>query len=496
MDMIQTLCVSLLLPLLIFILMKKSRQNRNLRLPPGPRRLPILGNMHQLSEWPHRSLDSLAKIHGPLMYLKLGSIPVLAVSSADMAREIIKDHDLDFTGRPAGAASRKLSYGCRDIVFSPYGEYWRHIRKICVQELLSSQRVQSFRSLRQREVERMIQRVATSKGPINMSELLLSLTNSIICYAAFGTTYGGTGGRFQGIMGDSKAVIIGLGVTDFLPSLEWINDLNGYRRKLDEVFRSLDGFFEEIIEEHSDPRRPPPGHEDFIDVMLRVQKEANQGPPLSRNNIKAVIMDMFLAGTDTTFATLIWAMTEFVRNPKVMRKAQDEVRKVTEGKKKVEEDDLHKLDYLKLVLKEVLRLHPPVPLLVPRECTQLCQINGYDIPLKTRVMVNVWSIMRDPNCWDKPEEFIPERFSDASLDFRGQNFQYIPFSSGRRSCPGLSFGLATLELALASLLYSFDWSLPDGIQKEDMDMREAPGLALQKKTDLFLVATPRMEARP
>lgn len=208
-------------------------------------------------------------------------------------------------------------------------------------------------------------------------------------------------------------------------------------------------------------------------------------------NGQPLVQDMFLAGTDTTFATLTWAMTELMRNPRVMKKAQDEVRRIVGEKKKVDEEDVHQMEYLHLVLKEVLRVHPSVPLLVPRECTEQCKINGYDIPLKTRIFINLWALMRDPELWRNPDEFWPERFVDSSFDFKGQNLQYIPFGSGRRICPGIFFATATAEFALASLLHSFDWGLPHGMREEDIDMSEALGLALHKKCALHLIATPR-----
>lgn len=132
---------------------------------------------------------------------------------------------------------------------------------------------------------------------------------------------------------------------------------------------------------------------------------------------------MFLAGTDTTFATLTWAMTELMRNPRVMKKAQDEVRRIVGENKKVDEEDVHQMECLHLVLKEVLRVHPSVPLLVPRECTERCKINGYDIPLKTRIFIDVWAQMRDQELWQNPDELWPERFADSSFDFKSQNLQ-------------------------------------------------------------------------
>lgn len=291
----QTLCLSFLpLILLLFLLWKKGSQV-SFRLPPGPRRLPIIGNLHQLSELPHRSLHDLAKLHGALIYLKFGSIPVMVASSAEMVREVIKTHDLALAGRPAGMAARMLSYGCLDIFFSPSGEYWRQMRKICVQEILSVQRVQSFKLLREMEVARMIKGIAESclSGPVNMSDVLLSLTNGVICAAALGSKYGGSeksGSRFQGILGEAQTVIIGFSIADFFPSLRWINGLNGFQNKIDKIFHSLDSFFEEVIKEHLDPQRLKPEHEDFVDVLLRVQKDTSHGISLTRDHMKAIIM--------------------------------------------------------------------------------------------------------------------------------------------------------------------------------------------------------------
>ncbi|KAL5973852.1 hypothetical protein ACLOJK_030510 [Asimina triloba] len=483
----------LLLPLILLPLLWKMQISKGrLRLPPGPTKLPIIGNLHQLRGLPHRALAKVAKQHGPLSYVRFGSVPAVVVSSADMAKEVIKTHDLAFAGRPCGLASRKLSYGCLDMVFSPYGDYWRHLRKVCAQELLSVTRVQSFRSIRAREVSHMIHsiRQAAPLGPINISHVLLSLTNSIICTAAFGSKYGGSrdeNSKFQGILGESNEVIIGFSVADFFPWLEWISRVTGLEEKLDKVFRKLDCFFEMVIEEHLDPARPKPEQEDFIDVMLRVQKDASRGISLTRQHIKAVIMDMFLAGTDTTFATLLWSMTELIRHPRIMMKAQEEVRKIVGEKKSVEEEDVQQLDYLETNNKGGSQATPSVP----RECTESCSVNGYDVPIKTRLFVNVWAIMRDPEFWEDPEEFRPERFAGTDFDFTGQNFQYVPFGSGRRRCPGNSFGTANAELALASLLHCFDWELPEGMRKEDVNMDEALGLALHKKVALHLVATSR-----
>ena len=183
-------------------------------------------------------------------------------------------------------------------------------------------------------------------------------------------------------------------------------------------------------------------------------------------------------------------MAELVRKSEVMKKLQDEVRGIASGKGMVREKELNKMVYLKAVVKEVLRLHPPAPLLLPRESMEDCQIQGYDIPKKTRVLINYWAIGRDPKYWEAPEEFHPERFLDSPIDFKGNDFQFIPFGAGRRICPGLHFATSTVELALANLVHQFDWELPHGLTREEFDMAEAPGITIKKKQRLHLVATP------
>ena len=199
---------------------------------------------------------------------------------------------------------------------------------------------------------------------------------------------------------------------------------------------------------------------------------------------------MFSGGTETTSTTMEWAMAELIRNPRAMKKAQAEIRRRLKRKKNFGEADIQELSYLKLVIKESLRLHPPVPLLVPRECREQCVIDGYEIPLKTRVIINAWAIGRDPKYWEDAENFIPERFVDNPVDYKGANFELTPFGAGRRMCPGMSFGLANVEIALAQLLYHFDWYLPNGMKPEDLDMTEIFGASVMRKCQLDLVAVP------
>jgi len=197
---------------------------------------------------------------------------------------------------------------------------------------------------------------------------------------------------------------------------------------------------------------------------------------------------MLVAATDTTAATTIWAITALLKNPRVMKKVQEEIRNLGGEKDFLYEDDVQKLPYFKAVIKETLRLHLPVPLLVPRETNEPCVLEGYEIPAKTLVYVNAWAIHRDPNAWKDPDEFLPERFLDNTTDFRGQDFEFIPFGAGRRICPGIHMAIASLDLILANLLRSFDWELPAGMRKEDIDTEVLPGITQHKKNPLHVLA--------
>jgi cytochrome P450 len=200
---------------------------------------------------------------------------------------------------------------------------------------------------------------------------------------------------------------------------------------------------------------------------------------------------MFTAGGETSSWTVVWAMSEMVKNPKVMEEAQSEVRRVFDKKGFVDETEFHQLIYLKSVIKETLRLHPSLPLLLPRESRERCKINGYEIPAKTRILVNAWAIGRDPRYWIEAESFKPERFANSLIDFNGTNFEYIPFGAGRRMCPGLAFGIPNVELPLAQLLYHFDWKLPNGMKNEELDMAESFGITVGRKHDLCLIPITR-----
>ncbi|XP_042483493.1 cytochrome P450 71A1-like [Macadamia integrifolia] len=472
----------------LFIILKIARLAEKSNLPPSPPKLPLIGNLHQLGTLPYRSLRDLSHKYGPLMFMQLGSSPTLVVSSAEILEEITKSRDIVFSNRTRMAAGEKLFYGWSDLAFAPYSEYWRQVRKFCVLELLSVKRVQSFKFDREEVVGIMIEKINHSsqiENPVNISDLLLITSNNLISRIALGGKYHGEDNnesKVWQLMRDLVAIFGVFCVRDFFPLLGWIDKLSGLDRKINKTFKSLDAFLDQVIQEHLMGKKDDEqsNQEDFVDLLLQAQKDSTFNIPLTHNNIKAILLDMFVGGTDTSAITVEWAMAELIRNPRVMKKAQEEVRRVVGKKSRAEEDDICQMDYLKSIMKESLRLHPPGPLLFPRETTKDTDIKGYHIPSKTRVFINAWVIQRDPKLWDNPEEFIPERFTSSPVDFKGQDFKYIPFGTGRRSCPGISFASASSELILANLLYCFDWELPGNARREDLDMIEAFGIALHK----------------
>ncbi|CAH9073131.1 unnamed protein product [Cuscuta europaea] len=489
---------------LIFLLLirKQSSENPKPPLPPSPKRLPIIGHLHHLiisKSPPHRSLHRLSDQYGGgggLMFLQLGSVPALVVSSADAVREIFRDHDVVFSGRPAPYAARKMTYNYADVTFSTYGEYWREVRKVLVVQLLSAKRVQGFVAVREAEVGRMIDRIAFScsesaAAAVDLSESAIWLSNNVICRVALGKKRDGGGEmKFHGALLETQQLLGEPNLADFFPGLSWVNKVNGFDARVEKNFKELDGFLNEVLEEHCDNWMNDEDDADIVQSLLRIQKDQNFQTSISftTKNIKAVLVDVFIAGSDTSASTIVWTMTELIKNPNTMRKAQSEVRNLMKGNQKVSESDLPNLKYLKMVVKESLRLHPPAPLLVPRETTEKCTLGGYDIPAKTRVFINAMSIGTDPMAWENPMEFWPERFFESDVDYRGMHSEFIPFGAGRRGCPGTNFSVPLVELTLANLLYRFDWKLPEGMAVEEIDMEETFGITVHKKAPLSLLA--------
>nr|A0A2Z5D850.1 RecName: Full=6,7,8-trihydroxycoumarin synthase; AltName: Full=Cytochrome P450 CYP71AZ3 [Pastinaca sativa]AXB38860.1 cytochrome P450 CYP71AZ3 [Pastinaca sativa] len=480
----------------VYLLFYHKKRVVGLSAPPGPPGLPFIGNFHQLykASSTHEYLWSLSKQYGSLVTLRMGSVPILVVSSPKMAKEVLQTQDLIYCSRPAMTGMQKLSYNGLDVAFSPYTDQWRHTRKFCTLELFTQKRAQlNFRPVREQEVSRMIARLsetAAASKDVNAYEWFSNLATCIISRVAFGKRYDEDGigkERFQRMLSEIDAMFIGFFVSDFFPMFGWIDKLSGMRDRLDRTFKDLDMFYQELIDEHLKPNRLESPTEDLIDVMLK-----NEGSSLTKDSMKAILLNVFNGGTGTTATVLAWAMTALLRNQGVMKKAQEEIRSVIGKKGKVDEDDFPSLPYLRAVVKETMRLYPPAPVLVPRETMESSIIGEdkdhmYMVKPKTVVYISMWAIGRDPKTWKNPMEFVPERFLERpDINYKGQQFEYVPFGAGRRICAGINLGVTTVELALANLLYTFDWEPPAGMRFEDIDDETTNGLALQKKNALYI----------
>ncbi|MED6184227.1 hypothetical protein PIB30_045399 [Stylosanthes scabra] len=448
--------------------------------------------MHNLvGSMPHEALRNLASKYGPLMHLKLGEISNIIVSSPEMAQEIMKTQDLNFCDRPSLLFPRIIAYNGTSIAFGRYRDYWRYVRKICTMELLTIKRVQSFRHIREEEVSELVKAISQSEGSIfNLTEKIFSITYGIAARAAFGKKY-----SYQEAFISSIEEALHLAgenyIGDLYPSIRVVFEMTSRTKaKLEELHVKTDKILQDVIDDHRNRRRSGKCEEegeDLVDVLLKFQEKDSEYP-LTDDNIKAVIQDMFIGGGETSSSVVDWAMAEMIKKPKVMERAQAEVRRVYGNKGYVDESELHQLIYLKCIVKETLRLHPSVPLLVLRENKEPCQIKGYKIPANSRIMINAWAIGRDPKYWDEALNFKPERFLDNySIDQRGTNFEFIPFGGGRRMCPGIAFATPNMELPLAQFLYHFDWKLPNGMKNEELDMTELFGITIRRRNDLCLI---------
>ncbi|EMS66720.1 Cytochrome P450 71A1 [Triticum urartu] len=376
--------------------------------PPSPPGLPIIGNLHQLGRGrPHRTLEALARRHGPLLLLRLGSV--------------------------------------RAIV----------LRRIAVVHLLSVKRVDSFRALREEEVARFVGRVRAASGSaaherrrgINVTDLIITLTYTVISRAAFGNKLGGVEpAKVRDMMKELTDLLGTIAVSDVFPRLGWLVDwATGLQSRVKTTAAKLDSIMERTITEHEgDPGNDNGEAPDLLDDLLLIAKDGDQGFKLDRIDVKGVILDMFIAGTDTTYKTIEWTMAELIKNPREMAKVQSED----------------------------------------------AQLHGYDIPAKTRVMVNTWAIGRDDESWENAEEFRPERFLGRTIDYNGKDPRFLPFGAGRRGCPGIAFGTRLAELTLANMMYHFDWELPDGQDPESFEVVESSGLSPGLKSALILGIKP------
>ncbi|KAL6285369.1 hypothetical protein ACE6H2_009759 [Prunus campanulata] len=487
---------------LALILLSRRLRHRKLNLPPGPKPWPIIGNLNLISQLPHRSIHALAQKYGPIMYLKFGSHPVVVGSSVEMAKAFLKTHDVTFAGRPKFAAGKHTTYNYSDITWSPYGPYWRQARKMCIMELFSAKRLESYEYIRKEEMNALLRGLFESSNTnILLKDHLSTVSLNVISRMVLGKKYTDESedsivspDEFKKMLDELFLLSGVLNIGDSIPWLDFL-DLQGYIKRMKALSKKLDRFLEHVLDEHIAKRKA--GGEDFVakdmvDVLLQLADDPDLEVKLERHGVKAFTQDLIAGGTESSAVTVEWAISEMLKKPEVFKKATEELDRVIGRERWVEEKDIVNLPYVDAIAKETMRLHPVAPMLVPRLSREDCQIAGYDIPKDTRILVSVWAIGRDPQLWDNPEEFFPERFLGKDIDVKGQDFELLPFGSGRRMCPGYSLGIKVIQASLANLLHGFTWRLPDNLKEEDLNMEEIFGLSTPKKFPLVAVCEPRL----
>ncbi|KAF3776672.1 Flavonoid 3'-monooxygenase [Nymphaea thermarum] len=477
---------------------------RDSRLPPGPTGWPLIGSLPALGAMPHHSLAALAKHYGPIISLRLGTTTVVAACSASAAREFLKHNDANFSSRPPNAGAKHVAYDSQDMVWAEYGPKWRSLRKICAVHLFSNKALDDFRHVREKEVGILaasLGRAGEAGESVGVGEALTVCTANALGKVLIGRRVfegGEDAGEFRGMVLELMQLAGVFNIGDFVPSLDWM-DLMGVAKKMKALHRRLDGFMQRILEEHCRSSGAG-GQGDVLSVLLRLKDDPvgldGLDGKLTDTDIKALLLDLFTAGTDTSASTVEWAIAELIRHPHIQKKVQAELDSVVGRDRLVKESDIPNLTYLQAVVKETFRLHPSTPLSLPRIASESCQVAGYHIPKDTRLLVNVWAISRDPSIWTDPLEFQPERFMPGSkyenIDVRGNDFEVIPFGAGRRICAGMSMGIRMVQLMAATLVHGFGWELPAGQVPEKLNMDEAYGLTLQRAVPLKIQPRPRL----
>nr|GMD43527.1 cytochrome P450 CYP82D47-like [Ipomoea batatas] len=512
---VSTSTIACTFVVVLFFLCKTllSNHKHNEKPPPEPAGAwPIIGHLHLLSggrKPPHLILASLADKYGPIFRMRLGAQQVVVVSDAKTAQECFTVKDKKLATRPRALASEIMAYNYTMLGIAPYGTYWREMRKIVVLELLSNRRTELLRPLRRSHIGRSIKRTfdhwSANKDAVSgavtmeMKQWFGNLVMNMSVSMLFGEDEVAEESKLRRAIRRLFELFGEPVVGDFIPWLRWL-DIGGHEKAMRQTAMEMNSFAERWMEEHKRKRKDNKckEEEDFMDTMLSLFETASthQSLPAGHDTdqvIKSTCLAMLLGATDTTTATLTWALSLVLNNYKVLERIQDELDTHVGKERCVEESDLKDLIYLQAVIKETMRLYPATPLSVPHEAMEDCIIDNYHIQKGTRLITNIVKIHRDPKVWAKPDEFIPERFltNHKDIGVRGNNFELIPFGSGRRMCPAISLALEIVQLTLATLVHGFDMRR---LSNEPIDLTESCGLTNFKATPLQALLVPRLES--
>ncbi|XP_027353749.1 cytochrome P450 CYP82D47-like [Abrus precatorius] len=469
---------------------------------------PLIGHLYLFggsTKPPYETLGALADKYGAIFSIHIGLHPAVVVNTWELAKECFTTLDLFVSSRPKYTATKILGYDYANFGFSPYGDFWREMHKITVSELLSSRRFELLHDIRDSEVQGSLKELyrASAEKIGGSGDLLVEMNQwfgvsnlNVILRMIAGKRY--TSGneqqvrRLQGVLREFLRLTGLFVVGDAIPALGWL-DFGGQVKEMKNTAIEMDSIVGEWLEEHRRKRESgeTKTEQDFIDVLLSVIHHVHLAGYDAETVIKATCSALIVGAADTTISAMIWGLSLLLNNRHALKKVQDELDEHVGKERLVNDSDVNKLVYLQAVVKETLRLYPPAPLSGPREFTEDCTLGGYHIQANTRLILNLWKLHRDPRVWSEPLEFRPERFLDThkGVDVKGRHFELLPFGSGRRSCPGLSFGLQMTHLALATFLQAFEVTTPSNAQ---VDMSATFGLTIMKATPLEVLIKPRL----
>ncbi|TQE10726.1 hypothetical protein C1H46_003629 [Malus baccata] len=482
---------------LTFLLTKIKPKPKFTNLPPSPPSIPIIGHLHLLKHPVHRTLQSLSSNLGKIILLQWGSRAVLLVSSPSAAEECYTKHDVAFANRPSLLAGKHFHYNFTTVAAAPYGDHWRNLRRIMTLEIFSSSRLAAFSSVRQGEVRLLLTQIM-KKSKVELKSKFTELAFNVMTMTVVGKRYFGEdvaedeeAKNFREVMREAVHLSAATNLEDFFPVLQW-TDATGLEKKMVRLMKKMDGFLQSLIEERRGILAA--GFESngqevkklMIDNFLALQQTE---PQLYTDEIvKGIILVLLVAGTDTTSTALQWAMALLLNHPDAMEKLRAEIdTKIGPDHRVLKEQDLPNLSYLQNVINETHRLYPSFPILVPHENSEDCVVGGFDVPRHTMLVINAWAIHRNPEIWEDPEKFKPERFEGWSGE-GSEGYKLIPFGAGRRGCPGAGLSNRLIGLALGSLVQSFEW---ERIGEEEVDMSEGLGLTMPRVKPLEAICKPR-----
>ncbi|KFK39341.1 hypothetical protein AALP_AA3G231600 [Arabis alpina] len=493
------LCLFSTLGLLVFF--KKPKASRlGLNLPPSPPSLPIIGHLHLiLSTLSHKSLQKLSAKYGPLLHLRVFNLPIALVSSASVAYEIFRTHDVSVSYHGLPPFQDSLLFGSSGFVSAPYGDYWKFMKKLAVTKLLGPHALERLRGARAGELQRFYTNLlnkAMKEECVEIGKEAMKFTNNSICKMIMGRSCSEENGeaeRVRGLVIKTFALTKKIFLASMLHApLEKLG-ISLFKKEVMGVSDSFGEVLERVIVEHEENLDEHQDNKDMMDVLLEAYRYENAEYKITRNHIKSFFVEILIGGTDTSSQTIQWTMAEIIDNPNVLQRLREEIDSVVGKTRLIQETDLPNLPYLRAVVKEGLRLHPPGPLL-PREFQQGCKIGGFDIPKKTTLIVNAYVVMRDPDYWEDPNEFKPERFLASSISEqedgrREQALKYLPFGSGRRVCPGANLAYIFVETAIGVMVQCFDWR----IKGDKVNMKETvSGMILSMAHPLKCTPVPRI----